>query len=259
MFFVVIGYLGFETLFRYYDKAQFWFFRTTDVFWLFDLYIRAHCQYYNKNGILVTHPWSTMKHYLSTSFVIDFITYLPSNYMKLYRILGNQHSEFLRLMFRVILKPLQLHRFFSLVTYYQTNITNQQSALIQKVKYTVMVLVAIMISSVILINPVCDITVKEGVSVTFNFNFKIRLQVSFLQVSCTENTWITNNVVFENSKQPRTVFLLSIFLPFNYFALTGGLFILVGIDEIITTLPVVFTLYILRWFFLAQLTSYNVS
>ncbi|KAF5306384.1 hypothetical protein FQR65_LT18580, partial [Abscondita terminalis] len=44
---------------------------------LVDMYIRMHLCYYNKKGILVTHPRYTARYYLTTTFCIDFLTVLP--------------------------------------------------------------------------------------------------------------------------------------------------------------------------------------
>lgn len=156
--------LGYETYFVFHTDVVKYLFRTADISFLVDMYIRMHCQYHNESGILVTHPLSTIKHYLSTSFIIDLISYFPANAVLLNRLFGGQNSELLKMIFRIILKPLQLHRFFSLLTYYQTNITNPIPAFIQKIKYTVLVITAILISSVIVVSQVCDITVEKGVS-----------------------------------------------------------------------------------------------
>lgn len=74
------------------------------------------------------------------------------------------------------------------------------------------------------------------------------------QVSCKSNRWITNTH-FKDKLTPVLVFLLSLALPFNFFSLTGGTFVLVQIDEILLSLPIVFILHMLRWYILAKLTS----
>lgn len=44
-------------------------------------YIRLHVGYYNKRGILVTHPKYTAVHYLSHAFIIDLLGFLPMQEM----------------------------------------------------------------------------------------------------------------------------------------------------------------------------------
>lgn len=51
---------------------------------IFFRYVRFHVCYYDKNGILVTHPKCTAVYYLSHSFIIDLIGCLPfDNMLKL--------------------------------------------------------------------------------------------------------------------------------------------------------------------------------
>lgn len=143
---------------------MFIFFRVVDMIMIVDFYIRIHCQYYNKNGILVTHPWSTMKHYLSTSFIIDLLSCFPANFFHIHYIFGAQNAKFVRIFLRVFLKPLHMHRFFSLMTYIQSSMENHRKVLIQGFKYSVLVFIVVGISSVILTLLVCTVTPGVGVS-----------------------------------------------------------------------------------------------
>lgn len=179
-FIITIIGVGYSTIFVFSIKYTKILLRIADVTYIVDLYIRMHCRYYNENGIMVTHPWSTMKHYLSTAFTIDFITYFPANFFKLYLLLGRRNKIVLKILFRILVKPLIMHRFFSFLTYFQTNITNQQSALIQKIKYTVLVLTIISMSSSLLVTQVCSLTEIKGVSVTIEFHNMIMMNLKIL-------------------------------------------------------------------------------
>lgn len=44
---------------------------------IIDQYIRAHVAFYNEEGVAVTHPVQTARHYLRTSFALDLIAWLP--------------------------------------------------------------------------------------------------------------------------------------------------------------------------------------
>ena len=44
-------------------------------------YLRLHVCYYNARGILVTHPRATMCHYLSGSFLVDFVACAPFDHI----------------------------------------------------------------------------------------------------------------------------------------------------------------------------------
>lgn len=54
-----------------YSKAVFVLDIVLGCITLIDFYIRMHCQYYNEQGILVSHPLYTAKHYFKTLFLID--------------------------------------------------------------------------------------------------------------------------------------------------------------------------------------------
>lgn len=161
---VTLMIIGFDSIFIYIREELFIFFRIVDTIMVIDLYIRIHCQYYNENGILVTHPWSTMKHYFSTSFTIDLISCFPVNFFRIHYIFGAQNADFVRIFLRVFLKPLQMHRFFSLLTYIQSNIDNHKSIIVQGIKYSVLVFIVVGISSVVLTLHVCTVTPGEGVN-----------------------------------------------------------------------------------------------
>lgn len=169
---VTIVYIGFDTYFKSVINKAFYFVRFADASYLVDLYIRMHCQYYNNKGILVTHPWSTMKYYLTTSFALDVITYLPLNYMRLHEVFGKANSTTLKIFFRVFFKPLQLHRLFSWLNYFQSNITNKHAVIIQKFKYSLLILIIFGMSSVLLVTQVCRIGASTGVSVTLDLIIK---------------------------------------------------------------------------------------
>lgn len=48
-----------------------------DTFFLVDIYIKLHVGYFNKDGILITHPTKTASNYIKSSFLIDFAAFLP--------------------------------------------------------------------------------------------------------------------------------------------------------------------------------------
>lgn len=79
------------------------------------------------------------------------------------------------------------------------------------------------------------------------------------EISCQKNRWITNNYLGKDLKSAPLSFLLSIVLPYNYFSSSGFMFILINSDEIVLALPIIFILFILRWIFYAEITSYHVS
>ena len=69
-----------------------------------DMYVRMHVCYYDPNGVLISHPLQTSKHYLSNGFFIDLWGALPlDSFVRL----GFNKEYFLLL----LNKLLQMHRF----------------------------------------------------------------------------------------------------------------------------------------------------
>lgn len=131
-----------------------------------DLYIRMHCQYYNNMKILVTHPWSTAKHYLSTSFSVDLISYFPAEFFGTSHVFGTRYSisYILSVFFSMLCRPLQMHRFFSLLTYFQSNIHNQRAVIIQAIKYSVLVFIVTAVSAALLVSQICVVSITGEVN-----------------------------------------------------------------------------------------------
>lgn len=88
-------------------------------------YIRLHVGYYNKKGILVTHPRYTAKYYLSHAFIIDFIGILPAQEM-LYmfrvarkEVVSNTTKFYTAQSFLSYTKLIQLYRLPAAFAYFQ--------------------------------------------------------------------------------------------------------------------------------------------
>ncbi|KAK9746467.1 Cyclic nucleotide-binding domain [Popillia japonica] len=68
-------------IYQFYVSNLNYYVLILDGFGLIDMYIRMHVCYYNKLGILVTHPRQTAKNYVCSSFVIDLLALLPTDYI----------------------------------------------------------------------------------------------------------------------------------------------------------------------------------
>lgn len=112
-----------------------WFFRATDVLYVIFLYVRMHVQYYNESGLLITHAWMTMKHYVSTSFPVDLWSFVPISYSGFYDFIGQDNRIMTGFIIRITSRPLQMHRFIGLLNYFQSNIQSPRLYAIQAAKY----------------------------------------------------------------------------------------------------------------------------
>lgn len=120
-----------------------WFFRGTDVLYVLMLYVRMHVQFYNEIGILVTHPWMTMKRYISTAFFTDLWSFVPISYSGLYDLIGRDNRIMTGFILRITSRPLQMHRFIGLLNYLQSNIQTASLYTIQAMKYIIVTAVII--------------------------------------------------------------------------------------------------------------------
>lgn len=88
-------------------------------------YIRLHVGYYNKKGILVTHPRYTAMHYLSHAFAIDFIGVLPVQealylFKKVHKNVDSSVTNFYRVQsYLAYIKLVQLYRLPAAFAYFQ--------------------------------------------------------------------------------------------------------------------------------------------
>lgn len=136
-----------------------WTFRATDVLYVIFLYIRMHVQYYNEDGLLITHSWMTLRRYVSTSFPIDLWSFVPISYSGFYDFIGRDHRIVMGFVFRITSRPLQMHRFIGLLNYLQSNIQNPSLYTIQAIKYVI--ISAVIVGIVGMIFQYHSITVKD--------------------------------------------------------------------------------------------------
>lgn len=101
---------------------------TLDIFIIyccFCSYIRLHVGYYNRKGILVTHPKFTAIHYLSHAFIVDFISVLPIQEMlHLFKAVNKNVSSSVTQFYRIqsylaYVKLIQMYRLPDAFAYFQ--------------------------------------------------------------------------------------------------------------------------------------------
>ena len=64
---------GFNSLFSQEDIIIWTVIYLFGVFFFIDMYLKLHVCFSNNDGVLVTYPTATSKHYLKTNFIIDFL------------------------------------------------------------------------------------------------------------------------------------------------------------------------------------------
>lgn len=113
-----------------YADNMLWIFILTDICAYIDIYLLLHLAYYNKQGILITHPQMTASNYIRRSFALDVIAVFPIQLiinvdMNPYQAYGN---EVLHIVKQVAYKTwhlnvvLQFHRIPELFNYLESDI-----------------------------------------------------------------------------------------------------------------------------------------
>lgn len=227
-----------------------------------DLYVRAHCQYYNDQGILVTHPWSCVKYYVKTGFFLDCYSFVPIRKFKLEEMFGLENIRTTYILMGMMTRPVQLHRLISALTYLEQDIESSKTNLIQTIKYSILVFVLLGIISTLIQMPACSVHYDRLDALYVRSNGYLSLVRTIrndLQMKCGNSTWLTTSY-FKNLKQPQQLFLETF-----YFSLTllttasSGVFTFINASEILLSLPILFMFFMLRWYILAKLASARVS
>ncbi|KAI4455199.1 cyclic nucleotide-gated cation channel subunit a [Holotrichia oblita] len=123
--------------------GKFALFMTLNFYCWIDLYVRMHCQFYNKKGILVTHPLTTARHYIRTSFTVDLISAVPIRSFKLDQLLGSRHQTFVMICGMLFTKLLHLHRPWSGLSYLEKKYKGKKGLAVHMIKYLLVIIMAI--------------------------------------------------------------------------------------------------------------------
>lgn len=84
---------------------------------LVDMYVRLHVQYYNEDGLLVSHPLYTSRRYLRTSWVIDFISIFPFVQLEIHKIFGDILDDITGTLLTLFSRSLQLYHVLGWLDY----------------------------------------------------------------------------------------------------------------------------------------------
>lgn len=95
-------------------------------------YVRFHVGYYNKRGVLVTHPKYTALNYLSHAFMLDLLGVLPLGYLlSLFTAIDYDDPESVEQYYRIfailsLSKLFQMYRVPDAFAYFQRDIMKRQ-------------------------------------------------------------------------------------------------------------------------------------
>lgn len=159
-----------------------------------DIYVRFHVCYYNKNGIVVTHPLKTAINYVKNGFLLDFIAVFPVHFF-----LPNRDAFQNKLLTLLHCnRVLQLRRYFGL-NMVMESIFMRPKKLIVILKYFNFILVISNLIAALQSNLDCD------------FHIDIKGDGIFDDgVSCSKASWYTNSN-FSKPYSPVLVHVLSLY------------------------------------------------
>lgn len=162
-----------------------------DLVFIPDFFIRLHCQYYNKVGLLITHPLFTARHYLTTNFPIDILYSIPFHLLGFSNILGHQNKPMLNVLIISMFRPIGLYRIFGLLSYFQIFTSWFLLQLVKLIKYFLVISVLVTLLAYLYFHLTCA---YQGTVLI-----------------CEPSSWLMNSK-FHTSINATTVILFSYYL-----------------------------------------------
>ncbi|GJQ69135.1 hypothetical protein Trydic_g6293 [Trypoxylus dichotomus] len=209
---------------------------------LMDFYIRLHTAYYNKNGILVTHPLYTCLNYLKTSFLLDFLCIFPFGEMRLHYMFGTKHKHQVLLLMNNMTRPLLFYRIFNGITYLEDRSKEGRAILFHIVKYVLLVFVILAVLSLFLLAFSCK---EKNIGMI---------------MTCSNDSWLESQDLLRDEVKVYTNAVVSYYIVLSIFAsCVVSLYTFRTKEEIIFMIAMAFVLFALRWFVLAKITSSRIG
>lgn len=206
-----------------------------------DFYIRMHTAYYNKDGILVTHPLYTSLNYIRTSFLMDLLCIFPFSELRLHHMFGMNYRYHVLLFMANSTRPWMFYRIFNGITYLEDRSKEGRAILFHILKYVLLV-------SVIL-----------GVLASFLLLLSCLEETETSVVVCSNDSWLEDHTVLKDI-QSYTNTIISYYIVLSiYTSCVVSLYIFKTKEEIVFMITMAFILFAVRWFVLAKITSSRVS
>lgn len=197
-----------------------------------DLYVRMHCQFYNRKGILVTHPLTTARHYIRTSFTVDLISAIPVRGLQLDQLLGSRHQTHVMICVMLFTKLLHLHRPWSGLSYLEQKYKGKKGLAVHMTKYLLVIIIAIAFCQSLAMLMICEARAEKLYCESRKDGVKYQYTKYFIEYFYKVSTFFTIST---------TGTLITSFKQ-------GVLFVLLVIP-----------MFVLRWIFMITTTSKAVS
>lgn len=207
-----------------------------------DCYIRVHCQYYNHKGILVTHPWSTAKHYMTGAFILDFYANFPVTLLNVESMFHGKFRARLPVVLLIATRPFLMYRIYYGLQYIRNQSKEEKAMVIVRIKYILMITVTFLTLSAILEHFTCGYE-EHG----------------YLNYTCSPRSWITYSNLRHNVSNWDVVVITN-YKVLSLFTTCGlGIFPLRTFWEVCIGNAYIFILFAAKWVLLAKIVSAGVS
>lgn len=219
---------------RSFDSAE-------EVFFWVDIYIRMHLQYYNKDGILVTHSLYTARNYIQTNFPVDIMVALPFRWLDLTKIFGKRYAYLTEIGITILFRPVQLYHVLGALSYFQIDTTKSRTNFLRMMKSLIVLLVILVFFANVFALSTCIYLPDE------------------MLYECGKESWFATTVT-KNDFTANTVFVQSLYVAVVSFTSgVTGAFYLQQNNAVILFMFLIVTGAIIRIHFIASITSSGVE
>ncbi|XP_022918511.2 uncharacterized protein [Onthophagus taurus] len=196
-----------------------WVALALDILAAIDIYVRMHMCYYDKHGILVTHPRLTAINYFTSSFLLDFLAMFPTDYL-IFFVEGKDIVQFNTVQAFVRLnRVLQIYRLPDSFRIFSKDIFDQGGIMVIAIKYLLLTLVILNTLAIIIVNnsieirdqtdglkkitPIPDTWISSS-ETSFSFDNSLPINtymIAFYWVTTTAQQLSFGNVIPHNDKE----------------------------------------------------------
>ncbi|XP_022918862.2 uncharacterized protein [Onthophagus taurus] len=207
---------------------------------IIDTYLRMHCHYYNKNGILITHPLSTSLHYLTHAFALDLYTNVPFTIVKLNQLFHRDIEAYVSHFLMLCTRPWGIYRIYCGISYIEERSFEVKSQMMNRLKHIIVVLVILGVLSCILEHSTCRFD-------------------KFGNYACANNSWIAHSDFGKDASHTNMIVAAFYQIVTMFSCSSSGLFIMRTYGELIIYNFFVASLVGLRWYILLKIIALSIK
>ncbi|XP_025602203.2 uncharacterized protein LOC105687418 [Athalia rosae] len=241
-FMSIIFYPQFFTSLVAYPQLR-WAGYLFDLIGFIDIYLRLHLSYFTNNGIRVSHPLLTAKHYIAGCLFVDILTSLPLELFGLENTLGSSNTHLTKAWFYLITRPFLLFRIFGRFVITNNEIEHRNTSL---AGLRFLLIIGIMLNSFSCANMlyICQFQYKDDV---------------YENIECTTYSWFSVSR-FKQHNNPLAIYCISVYFYSTFiFRCGNGAISTVTTEEMVVVMLVCITVIPMWWLTVAQITCSKIG